>query len=187
MSNPATLALDQTFGASPAPRPARSKSVLRQLSQIAVVAAVAAVSYLATSEFILQSVKVVGLSMNPTLRDSHHYFLNKGIYYFRSPRRAEVVVLRDPQDNGFVVKRVVATPGDSVCLKEGGVYVNGRKLTEPYLPGGMPTFACSQFREQLFRCGSDQYFVLGDNRGNSVDSRAYGPVSRQSILGMIIQ
>ena len=71
-------------------------------------------------------------------------------------------------------------------MKDGRVYVNGCKLDEPYLAPGTPTFTDSKYRDQLILCGKDQFFVLGDNRLNSIDSRAYGPVPRRNILGPII-
>ena len=74
-----------------------------------------------------------------------------------------------------------------VFLKDGAVYVNGTKLNEPYLPYATPTYACGAVQEQLIMCGKDQYFLLGDNRMNSADSRVYGPVPRQNILGMIVR
>jgi signal peptidase I len=125
--------------------------------------------------------------MTPTLCDSQRYLLNRWVYYVRAPHPTEVVVIRDPLEAGFAVKRIIGAPGDSVYLRDGNVYVNGRKLSEPYLPLGMPTFTYSRFNEQLFKCGKDQYFVLGDNRKNSTDSRTYGPVSRQNVLGLIVR
>ena len=127
------------------------------------------------------------MSMVPTLRDSQFYLLNRWVLHFRPPQRAEIVVLRDPLDGGFAVKRVVAVAGDSVYLADGAVYVNGQKLIEPYLSTGTLTYTTSQFKKQLFKCRAGQFFVLGDNRGNSLDSRAYGPVSRRDILGLIMQ
>jgi signal peptidase I len=168
---------------------ARRKSglpVLRQAFQCLALAILAISSYFIISQFLLQSVKVVGRSMVPTLSDSQHYLLNRWVYYFHSPRHSDIVVLRDPIDNGFSVKRVVATPGESVYLKNGSVYVNGCKLHEPYLAPGTPTFTDSTYRGQLILCGKDQFFLLGDNRQNSIDSRTYGPVPRKNILGPII-
>jgi signal peptidase I len=124
--------------------------------------------------------------MVPTLHDSQHYLLNRWIYLVRSPRLSDIVVLRDPSDNGFSVKRVIATPGDSIYLKDGSVYVNGCKLMENYLVPGTQTFTESKYRDQLIVCGAGQFFVLGDNRMNSVDSRTYGPVPRRNILGPIL-
>lgn len=165
----------------------RARALVRQVFQALCVTALALASYFLISHFLLQSVKVVGKSMLPTLGDSHRYLLNRWVYYVRAPRPHDVVVLCDPTDHGFSVKRVVAASGDSVYLKEGSVYVNGRKLDEPYLLPGTPTLPVSNLKEQLFKCGRDQYFVLGDNRNNSIDSRTYGPISRRSILGMVIQ
>jgi signal peptidase I len=143
-------------------------------------------SYFAISNFLLQSVKVVGRSMGPTLYDSQRCLLNRWIYRVRAPQHSDIVVLRDPSDNGFSVKRIVASPGDSVYLKDGNVYLNGCKLTEPYLATGTPTFANGGLKDQLILCGKDQYYVLGDNRQNSIDSRTYGPVPRRNLLGPII-
>ena len=173
----------------PRPRAARGNrpSALRQLCQFVAVTALAAASYFVISHYLLQSVKVVGRSMVPTLYDSQHYLLNRWIYHVHAPKRSDIVVLRDPSDNGFSVKRVIATPGDSIYLKDGSVYLNGCKLSEPYLAPGTPTFTESKFRNQLILCGKGQYFLLGDNRLNSVDSRAYGPVPRQNILGPIVR
>jgi signal peptidase I len=160
--------------------------MLRQICQFLVVGAMAVASYFLISHFFLQSVKVVGRSMVPTLCDSEHYLLNRWIYYIRPPRQSDIIVLRDPSDNGFSVKRVIAAPGDSIYLKDGNVYVNGRKLKETYLNPGTPTFTHSRYRDQLILCGKGQFFVLGDNRTNSIDSRTYGPVPRENILGPIM-
>jgi len=164
-----------------------ARSMLGQVSQCLALTVLAAGSYLLISHFFLQSVTVVGRSMVPTLDDSQHYLLNRWVYHFHAPQQSDVVVLRDPSDNGFSVKRIIATPGDSVFLKDGSVYVNGCKLTETYLAPGTLTFADSKYRDQLILCGKDQFFLLGDNRGNSIDSRTYGPVPRAHILGPIIR
>jgi signal peptidase I len=162
-------------------------SFLQQIYQCVSVAALAMASYFVISHFVLQSVQVVGVSMAPTLHDSQQYLLNRWVYYFRAPRRSDVVVLRDPVDKGFAVKRVIGTAGDRVNLKDGKVFVNGCKLNEPYLASGMPTFPYLAENEQSFTLGKDQFFVLGDNRRNSADSRTYGPVPRRSILGLIVR
>jgi len=162
------------------------RSILRQTWQFLVLGGLAVASYFFISHFLLQSVKVVGRSMVPTLSDSQHYLLNRWIYYVRDPQQSDIVVLRDPSDNGYSVKRVIAAPGDSICLKGGDVYVNGRKLKEAYLAPGTPTFTDPKCRNHLILCGKGQFFVLGDNRMNSIDSRTYGPVPRQNILGPIV-
>jgi signal peptidase I len=165
----------------------RTSSVFRQLWQCAVMGALAFLSYFIISHYFFQSVRVVGRSMTPTLRDSQQYLLNRWIYYVRAPQRLDVVVIRDPADNGFSVKRIIGVSGDSIYLKNGAVYVNGRKLNEPYLPALTPTYPFGSVQEQLIICGKEQYFLLGDNRMNSADSRSYGPVSRNRILGLIVR
>ena len=158
----------------------------RQLVQCSVVAVLALASYLVISHFVLQSVRVIGVSMSPTLKNSGFYLLNRCVYLLRDPRPSDIVVIRDPWDHSYSVKRVIAGNGDSVYIKGGRVYVNGRELAEPYLPHDMPTFAYERRPEVVVRCGQQEYFLLGDNRVNSTDSRAYGPVPRQNFLGTIV-
>jgi len=186
-TNPESISAAPAF--FPLARKARSpvQFVLRQIWQFLVVGALAVASYFVISHFFLQSVKIVGRSMVPTLWDSQHYLLNRWIYYVRAPRQSDIVVLRDPSDNGYSVKRVIAAPGDSIYLKNGNVYLNGSKLKETYLAPGTPTFTDSKYRDQLILCGRGQFFVLGDNRLNSIDSRSYGPVPRINILGPIVR
>lgn len=136
-------------------------------------------------EYILQSVQVNGTSMAPTLPNANCYLLNRFVYRFRSPKPKDIVVLRDPETNDYAVKRIVAKPGDSVYVKGGQLFVNGKLLLEPYLERGTRTYAGPQYRAQMWVCGLNQYFVLGDNRQNSADSRIYGAVPRQNILGMV--
>ena len=157
-----------------------------QILQCGIVAAVALASYIVINHFLLQSVQVVGVSMSPTLKNAGYYFLNRGVFLIREPQPKDIVVIRDPLDESFSVKRIIAREGDAVYLKGGRVYVNGQQLVEPYLLPGTPTFALERQKELSVRCSKGEYFLLGDNRGNSSDSRIYGPVPRQNILGAII-
>jgi len=165
----------------------RNRGFIHQAFQGVCLIALAVSSYLFISHFFLQTVKVVGLSMSPTLGDSQRYLLNRWVYYFRTPAHSDVIVIEDPADHGYSVKRVIAVEGETVYFKDGHVYVNGKELKEPYLARGTRTYSNSTEKEALFKCDKDQFFVLGDNRQNSVDSRIYGPVPRQYILGQIIQ
>ena len=164
-----------------------SPSWLKQITQCLIVAVLATFSYFLISRYILQSVQVVGASMSPTLQDADRYFLNRWVYGLREPRRGEIVVLKDPTDGAYCVKRVIALPGEAVYLKNGHLFVNGKELPEPYLPSGVRTFTPEKIQEEMIACGKDRYFVLGDNRNNSFDSRFYGPVARQNILGVVMR
>lgn len=141
--------------------------------------------YYFVSHYFIKSIKIVGTSMTPTLQEGGQYLLDPRAFEKRDPQYGEIVVIRDPGDHGLSVKRIIAVGGESVHFKDGAVYVNGQKLAEPYLPAHTRTFTYSQAKEQFITCGTDQYFVLGDNRLRSIDSRAYGPVSRKDVLGLV--
>jgi signal peptidase I len=164
----------------------RVKKAVQQLGLMVLIGLLSVACYFGISHFLLESVQVVGVSMVPTLQDSNHYLLNRWAFNHRQPRRGDVVVIRDPADHGYSVKRIVAVAGESVHFVNGKVFINGKELNEPYLSANMLTFTYSQAKEQFITCGKEQYFVMGDNRLASIDSRAYGPVLRQDILGLIV-
>jgi signal peptidase I len=141
-------------------------------------------SYYVISRFVLMSVEIQGVSMTPTLLDGDRYLLYRCAYLFRSPRQGEIVVIRDPQDHGLSIKRIVALPDDTVEIRWDGVYVNQTKLREPYLTSAA-ALASGELHVRPTKLGSNSYFVLGDNRSKSFDSRYYGPIRRDDILGYI--
>ena len=133
--------------------------------------------------FLYQPVKVEGTSMLPGLDDQERIFINKFVYNFEPIERGDVVVFRYPRDpSKSYIKRVIAVPGDSVRIEDGQVYVNGRRLREPYVP--------AEFADD--RSVSDtavprgSYYLLGDHRSSSSDSRDFGPVSRRYIYGKAV-
>jgi signal peptidase I len=143
-------------------------------------------SYYIVSRFIVTTVIVQGRSMTPTLVDGDRYLLHRWQLLFRKPHRGDLVVIRDAQRKDFIVKRVVAVPGERLQFKDGSVWVNGRLLSEPYLSAGTHTFVSGGVEPLVF-LGANRYFVMGDNREISEDSRIYGAVSGDQILGYIPQ
>jgi signal peptidase I len=159
---------------------------LQHLGTAALMIALSAACYFAISRYFVESVRVVGVSMVPTLGEGSSYVLNRWAYHDQEPSRLDVVVLVDPGDHGFSVKRIIATPGQTIHFKDGKVFVNDKQIDEPYLSTNTHTFTYSQMKEQLITLGAGQYFVLGDNRLKSIDSRSYGPVPRGNIMGKVV-
>jgi len=133
--------------------------------------------------FLYQPVKVEGTSMYPLLSDQERIFINKFIYRFEPIERGDVVVFWYPLDRSkSFIKRVVGLPGESIEIRTGHVYINGQELADQYVPGGYLDGSNSAAR----RIPSDSYFVMGDHRDSSNDSRVFGPVARQYIYGKAV-
>jgi signal peptidase I len=135
--------------------------------------------------FIYQPVKVEGTSMMPALTDQERIFINKFTYRFGSGNieRGDLVVFWFPLDRSkSYIKRVIGLPGDNVRIDQGTVYVNGKQLDEPYVP--------NEYRDRQSHSveivPQDSYFVLGDHRSSSNDSRAWGMVERKYIYGKAV-
>jgi signal peptidase I len=133
--------------------------------------------------FVIQPVKVEGTSMQPRLVDQERIFVNRFVYRFRNVQRGDVVVFWFPKDRSkSFIKRVVGVPGDQLEIRNGIVYVNGMRIPEPYL---RPEY--QDFRSfEKTRIPPSQYFVLGDHRNSSNDSRNWGFVAQSLIYGKAI-
>jgi signal peptidase I len=159
--------------------------LLRQCWAVLVLAVLGMLSYSLISHFLFQSVQVDGQSMYPSLKNSGHYWLNRFAYVVSDPKPQEIVALKSPGDNTLVVKRIIGLPGQSIYLHQGKVYLDGKLLNEPYLLTGTPTYAYEKSEDEFICIGNGEYFVMGDNRNNSTDSRTFGTVPRDRILGRV--
>ena len=121
--------------------------------------------------------------MEPNFDDGDFLLVDEISYRFRNPGRGDVIVFRAPiEEKQYYIKRVVGLPGEKVVVKDGEVLINGAKLDEQYLAEGTVTRTLQQ---DEFTLGANQFFVLGDNRMVSFDSRNWGPLSREKIVGLV--
>lgn len=130
--------------------------------------------------FVISSCIVEGDSMVPTLQPGTTKLVNRFIYFFKKPQRGDIIVLSKTQVTPFyLIKRIIAVPGDQVHIKEHRVWINGEKLEEPYVKGKTTPSL------KVIELGKNEYFVLGDNREVSDDSRFWGALNRKEIVGKV--
>ena len=169
-------------------RSIRQKNVAREISSWVVSIASAVLIAFLLYSFVFVFVKVDGPSMMDTLHDQNYLFVWRLGYKLGTPQRGDVVICHYPDAEGKYddvnyVKRVLGLPGEQVSMKDGYVYVDGRVVDEPYIT---PLRRGSYTMEPIV-LGAGEYFVLGDNRINSADSRQVGPIKGDQIIGKAVQ
>lgn len=151
------------------------------VKEVAEVVLIAAVTVVIIRHFIVQPFLVSGASMEPNFSDGNYLLIDEVTYRFRDLQHSEVVVFRYPLDRKtFFIKRLIGLPGDQVAVRNGRIFLNGKLLEEGYLATGL--FTGGEFDGTL---KENQYFVLGDNRSHSYDSRNWGPIKREDIIGLV--
>ena len=170
--------LDRSLSRLPTP--------LRAAIDWALTITFAAGAVLAFQAEVAKPYRIPSASMEPTLHVADRVIANRLVYRFHDPRRGDIIVFKAParvaaacDARGTFVKRVVGLPGEKVELRNGYVLINGVRLNEPYMRPGYRGHESGEWE----RVSSDAYFVLGDNRTMSCDSRRWGLVPRNSIIG----
>jgi len=175
MANPATV--ETAAAKSSEESTIAGNFILRELVQVLFPALLLA---LTIHLFLAQATIVYGRSMEPNLQERQRLIVDKFTYRFlHSPQRNDIIVIKLPEMDELLVKRIVGLPYETIEISNGLVYIDGMPLNEPfphdtYLQNILPR-----------RLGPLEYFVLGDNRGNSNDSRAFGPIMRDDIKGRV--
>jgi signal peptidase I len=179
----------------------------RGLAELPILALIALVVAFILKTFVAQAFYIPSGSMEPQLHVGDRVIVSKLAYQFHDPRRGDIIVFPSPEDHTvddsplpvrvvrgifegvgltkpakeILIKRVIGLPGETVEGRDGHVYINGRLLVEPYLPGGLRT---ESFGPTTVPSGD--LWVMGDNRGNSRDSRFIGPITESSVIGRAI-
>ncbi len=154
-----------------------------RFAKFALLLGLSFASYMFFSRLVVTAVEVRGSSMSPTLVSGDMLIMNRFATIAHAPQRGELVVLKDPETGDLVVKRIIALPEETVQMSLDHVYVNGKALSEPFLNSGKKARAGAPGPATVVPKG--HFYVLGDNRNNSTDSRSFGPVPRENIVGVI--
>lgn len=151
------------------------------IETIVVALAIFVVGYL----FLFQPHQVNGASMEPNFHDKEYLLTDKISYRFHPPQRGDIIVFRAPKNRELdYIKRVIGLPGERIRIANGSVFINDQKLKEDYLKGNATSSSGSFLQAGTdFLIPEDEYFVLGDNRSHSSDSRDWGTVAKEDIIG----
>ena len=163
------------------------RKFLASLLEIFEIAAIAIVAVILVRTFLIQPFAVVGDSMLPNFSGGNYVLVDELTYRIRPPERGEVVVLHDPEDySTYFIKRIIGLPGERVTIASNTVTIYnvanpaGFALDESYLPKGIMTSG-----DETYNLSSSTYLLLGDNRPESYDSRAWGPLPAKDIVGLV--
>jgi len=177
--------MDDNWNSSPEPidppprRPGVARRFVHLVRELLETILPAILIALLLNVFVGQATRVQGQSMEPNLHTDQRLVVEKVSYRFHGPRRGDVVVIRVPsQGEDLLIKRVVGLPGETVEIHDGQVYIDGQLLDEPYTNG-----STRQGRIGRVIVPALQVFVMGDNRDHSNDSRSFGPVPIENIVG----
>jgi len=156
--------------------------------ELVKVAILAGVTIALVRYFLFKPFYVKGASMEPNFYDKEYLIIDELTYRLRAPERGEVIVFKYPEDQSeYFLKRIIGLPGERIKVSDNQITIynqtnpEGVVLDEPYLPKDLPTAG-----DEITTVGSNQYFVLGDNRPNSFDSRRFGLVDKSLIVGRTI-
>jgi len=140
--------------------------------------------------YLIQPFYVKGASMEPNFYDKEYLIIDEISYRFSKPERGDIIVFKYPRNpEEYFIKRIIGLPGEKVQIKDGFAYIYnqenplGVKLEETYLPAGEKTYGLN---EETITLSSSEYYVLGDNRNSSKDSRSFGPVDKKLITGKVL-
>ncbi len=157
----------------------RQQELLRELTTTLLITIILFLGL----RYSAQAVPLDGPSMQPGLHSNERVLVNSLAYLFRQPQRGDVIVFHPPDAlTERYIKRVIGLPGDTVRLTLANVYINGVKLNEPYIEP-VPYGYTENQEPETVHLGPDQFFVMGDNRTDSQDSRFFGPITQSEIVG----
>ncbi len=161
-----------------------TKTIFSFLLEMVICVAISIGIVFLVSNFVLTHTRVIGHSMEGTLHDGEYLFINRLTYQFSDPKQYDIIVFQHTDDEKYI-KRVIACPGQTVQIIDGNIYVDGMVLNENY---GNATIIDSGVAADPITLGDDEYFVLGDNRNNSADSRSkdVGLIKRDKIQGKVL-
>ena len=161
----------------------KPKGIVKELlGWIVYIAIIIGLTWLIIT-FVGQRTRVSGHSMEATLHDGDNLIVYKLSYHFREPNRFEIILFPyRHKENTYYIKRIIGLPGETVQVKDGYVYINGEKLDENY---GLEVMEDAGIAAEPIELGEDEYFVLGDNRNHSSDSRdpSVGILHRDELIG----
>ncbi len=160
--------------------PGGLKIVGELVSELLKVVIISLVIIIPVRYFVLQPFFVKGASMEPNFFDHEYLVIDEISYRFKEPQRGEIVVFRYPKDpRQYFIKRIIGLPNETLEIKDNSIFINGIRIEESkYLPSEATTFGNS-----YVKLGPDQYFLMGDNRNFSLDSRSFGPVHSRFLVG----